>query len=239
MCFGSVLPPIFQCYNGHLLCNSCRPRVTRCPTCRGPLGHIPNLAMDRVADSVLFPCRYAYQGCTATVLHRGKAAHEELCDFQPFCCPCPGIACPWQGPLRAVLAHLMQHEVITTLQGAEVVFLASDVHISGALDWVMVQACYGCQFMTVLGKREDHQGCQQFFSVVQFIGPPGQAQQFAYRLQLRRRRRCLVWESVPLSLREDPEAAFRSGDCLLFEASTLQHFTEGGNLNMKVSIAMC
>ncbi|XP_036127013.1 E3 ubiquitin-protein ligase Siah1-like [Molossus molossus] len=237
VCFGSVLPPIFQCYSGHLLCNSCRPRVNCCPTCRGPLGRIPNLAMNRVADYVLFPCQYAYYGCMATMQHHGKAAHEDLCAFRPYRCPCPSIVCPWRGPLHAISAHLTQHEVITSLQGAEVVFLAFNVHLPGALDWVMVQSCHGCHFMTVLGKRNYH-GYQQFFSVVQFIGAPGQAQQFTYQLKLAKHRRYLAWQAVPLSLLDDPEEAFRRGDCLLFDTGTVQYFAEDENLSMKVSISM-
>ena len=38
VCFDYVLPPILQCQSGHLVCGSCRPKLTCCPTCRGPLG---------------------------------------------------------------------------------------------------------------------------------------------------------------------------------------------------------
>lgn len=39
VCFDYVLPPILQCQSGHLVCSNCRPRLTCCPTCRGPLGN--------------------------------------------------------------------------------------------------------------------------------------------------------------------------------------------------------
>lgn len=38
VCFDYVLPPILQCQSGHLVCSNCRPKLTGCPTCRGPLG---------------------------------------------------------------------------------------------------------------------------------------------------------------------------------------------------------
>lgn len=38
VCFDYVLPPIIQCQSGHLVCSNCRPKLTCCPTCRGPLG---------------------------------------------------------------------------------------------------------------------------------------------------------------------------------------------------------
>lgn len=38
--------------------------------------------------------------------------------FRPYCCPCPGASCKWQGNLDAVMPHLMKvHKSITTLQG--------------------------------------------------------------------------------------------------------------------------
>lgn len=38
VCFEIVLPPIMQCQVGHLVCASCRPKLSCCPTCRGNLG---------------------------------------------------------------------------------------------------------------------------------------------------------------------------------------------------------
>lgn len=99
------------------VCSNCRPKLTCCPTCRGPLGSIRNLAMEKVANSVLFPCKYASSGCEITLPHTDKTEHEELCEFRPYSCPCPGASCKWQGSLDAVMPHLMhQHKSITTLQ---------------------------------------------------------------------------------------------------------------------------
>ncbi|CAF88971.1 unnamed protein product, partial [Tetraodon nigroviridis] len=78
VCFDYVLPPILQCQSGHLVCSNCRPKLTCCPTCRGPLGSIRNLAMEKVANSVLFPCKYASSGCEVTLPHTEKTEHEEL-----------------------------------------------------------------------------------------------------------------------------------------------------------------
>lgn len=73
--------------------------------------------MEKVANSVLFPCKYASSGCEVTLPHTDKTEHEELCEFRPYSCPCPGASCKWQGSLDAVMPHLMhQHKSITTLQ---------------------------------------------------------------------------------------------------------------------------
>ena len=181
ICFDYVLPPILQCHSGHLVCSNCRPKISCCPTCRDPLGSIRNLAMEEVANSVLFPCKYASSGCEITLTHTEKADHEEFCEFRPYSCPCPGASCKWQGSLDAVIQHLMhQHESITTLQREDVVFLATDINLPSAVDWVIMQSCFGFHFILVLKKQEKYVGHQQFFAIVQLIGTRKQAEDFAY-----------------------------------------------------------
>ena len=82
------------------------------------VGNIRNLAMEKVASTVMFPCRYSGSGCVASLLHTEKADHEEGCEFRPYSCPCPGASCKWQGSLEQVMPHLLHvHKSITTLQG--------------------------------------------------------------------------------------------------------------------------
>ncbi|KAF3817857.1 hypothetical protein GH733_013144, partial [Mirounga leonina] len=233
VCFDYVLPPILQCQSGHLVCSNCRPKLTCCPTCRGPLGSIRNLAMEKVANSVLFPCKYASSGCEITLPHTEKADHEELCEFRPYSCPCPGASCKWQGSLDAVMPHLMhQHKSITTLQGEDIVFLATDINLPGAVDWVMMQSCFGFHFMLVLEKQEKYDGHQQFFAIVQLIGTRKQAENFAYRLELNGHRRRLTWEATPRSIHEGIATAIMNSDCLVFDTSIAQLFAENGNLGI-------
>nr|XP_015216141.1 PREDICTED: E3 ubiquitin-protein ligase SIAH2 [Lepisosteus oculatus] len=194
VCFDYVLPPILQCQAGHLVCNQCRQKLTCCPTCRGSLSpSIRNLAMEKVASAVLFPCKkaiahrlrtailrrqatavfngYASTGCSLTLHHSQKPEHEDVCEFRPYACPCPGASCKWQGSLEAVMPHLMHaHKSITTLQGEDIVFLATDINLPGAVDWVMMQSCFGHHFMLVLEKQEKYEGHQQFFAIVLLIG---------------------------------------------------------------------
>ena len=82
------------------------------------LGNIRNLAMEKVASTVMFPCKYSTSGCAVSLLHTEKGEHEEACEFRPYSCPCPGASCKWQGSLEQVMPHLMMsHKSITTLQG--------------------------------------------------------------------------------------------------------------------------
>jgi E3 ubiquitin-protein ligase SIAH1 len=86
------------------------------------------------------------------------------------------------------MQHLMKmHKSITTLQGEDIVFLATDIGLPGAVDWVMMQLCYGSYFMLVLEKqdRPDTNGAtsnnHMFYAVVQLIGTKLEADRFTYK----------------------------------------------------------
>ncbi|TNN47473.1 E3 ubiquitin-protein ligase Siah2 [Liparis tanakae] len=241
VCFDYVLPPILQCQAGHLVCNQCRQKLSCCPTCRGPLTpSIRNLAMEKVASTLPFPCKYSSAGCLLSLHHSEKPEHEEVCEFRPYTCPCPGATCKWHGALEAVMPHLMHaHKSITTLQGEDIVFLATDINLPGAVDWVMMQSCFSHHFMLVLEKQEKYEGHQQFFAVVLLIGTRKQAENFAYRLELNGNRRRLTWEATPRSIHDGVAAAIMNSDCLVFDTSIAHLFADNGNLGINVTISMC
>ncbi|VDM47808.1 unnamed protein product [Toxocara canis] len=124
VCMDYMMPPYLQCQSGHLVCGNCRPKLTCCPTCRGPVPSVRNLVLEKIANTVMFPCKFSSSGCPLTFSHVEKVEHEELCEHRPYCCPCPGASCKWQGSLSEVMGHLMKvHKSITTLQGWVIVYL--------------------------------------------------------------------------------------------------------------------
>ncbi|KAF1604453.1 UNVERIFIED_CONTAM: E3 ubiquitin-protein ligase SIAH2, partial [Eudyptes robustus] len=184
--------------------------------------------------------QYATTGCSLTLHHTEKPAHEDICEYRPYSCPCPGATCKWQGSLEAVMSHLMHaHKSITTLQGEDIVFLATDINLPGAVDWVMMQSCFGHHFMLVLEKQEKYEGHQQFFAIVLLIGTRKQAENFAYRLELNGNRRRLTWEATPHSIHDGVSAAIRNSDCLVFDTAIAHLFADNGNLGINVTISTC
>lgn len=186
-----------------------------------------------------FPCKHSSYGCNISLLYTEKVDHEETCEYRPYLCPCPGASCKWQGSLDLVMQHLMvQHKSITTLQGEDIVFLATDINLPGAVDWVMMQSCFGHHFMLVLEKQEKFDGHQQFFAIVQLIGSRKEAEGFAYRLELNGHRRRLTWEAMPRSIHEGVSTAILNSDCLVFDTSIAQLFADNGNLGINVTISV-
>ncbi|PNF17171.1 hypothetical protein B7P43_G09083 [Cryptotermes secundus] len=122
--------------------------------------------------------------------------------------------------------------------GEDIVFLATDINLPGAVDWVMMQSCFGHHFMLVLEKQEKFDGHQQFFAIVQLIGSRKQAENFAYRLELNGQRRRLTWEATPRSIHEGVSSAIMNSDCLVFDTSIAQLFADNGNLGINVTISM-
>ncbi|CAJ0587713.1 unnamed protein product, partial [Mesorhabditis spiculigera] len=238
VCLDYMLPPYLQCQSGHLVCSNCRPKLQCCPTCRGPTPSIRNLGLEKIANTVKFPCKFNTSGCLLIFHHGDKIDHEEACEFRPYSCPCPGASCKWQGSLPDVMPHLMKvHKSITTLQGEDIVFLATDINLPGAVDWVMMQSCFGFHFMLVLEKQEKFEQAQQiFYAVVQLIGAKKEAENFTYRLELSNHRRRLVWEATPRSIHEGVAHAISQSDCLAFDTPTAQLFAENGNLGINVTI---
>ena len=75
----------------------------------------------------------------------------------------------------------LPQKLFLSFPGEDIVFLATDINLPGAVDWVMMQSCFGHHFMLVLEKQEKYDGLQQFFAIVQLIGTRKQAENFAYR----------------------------------------------------------
>jgi hypothetical protein len=86
-------------------------------------------------------------------------------------------------PSRFEVASPSLEKLINSAQfsGEDIVFLATDINLPGAVDWVMMQSCFGHHFMLILEKQEKYEGHPQFFAVVQIIGSKKQAENFAYR----------------------------------------------------------
>lgn len=157
-------------------------------------------------------------------------------DPQLVPCTCPLFSCPWEGHLEVVVSHLRQTHRINILQGAEIVFLATDMHLPAPMDWIIMHSCLGHQFLLVLRKQEKYEGHPQFFATMMLIGTPTQADNFTYRLELNRNQRRLKWEATPRSILECVDSVISDGDCLVLNTSLAQLFSDNGSLAIGIAI---
>uniref|UniRef100_A0A452GG68 E3 ubiquitin-protein ligase n=1 Tax=Gopherus agassizii TaxID=38772 RepID=A0A452GG68_9SAUR len=164
---------------------------------------------------------------------------ETVHDPQLIPCMCPLFSCQWEGHVEVVVSHLRQTHRINILHGAEIVFLATDMHLPAPTDWIIMHSCLGHHFLLVLRKQEKYEGHPQFFATMMLIGTPTQADNFTYRLELNRNQRRLKWEATPRSVLECIDSVISDGDCLVLNTSLAQLFSDNGSLAIGIAITMC
>ena len=80
--------PIFQCRNGHIICQDCQPKLQtpNCPQCRIPYGNetpIRALTAERCIRQIPHKCIYANQGCQQPPMAlTDLETHERECEFR-------------------------------------------------------------------------------------------------------------------------------------------------------------
>jgi len=80
--------PIHQCSVGHIICKSCRPSITTCPTCRRNLSTDDASSMAaKMIEKVAHKCKYAAYGCQVKDVLEELRNHEEKCDERTVLCP--------------------------------------------------------------------------------------------------------------------------------------------------------
>ncbi|XP_005287220.1 seven in absentia homolog 3 [Trachemys scripta elegans] len=161
---------------------------------------------------------------------------ETVHDPQLIPCMCPLFSCQWEGHVEVVVSHLRQTHRINILHGAEIVFLATDMHLPAPTDWIIMHSCLGHHFLLVLRKQEKYEGHPQFFATMMLIGTPTQADNFTYRLELNRNQRRLKWEATPRSVLECVDSVISDGDCLVLNTSLAQLFSDNGSLAIGIAI---
>jgi hypothetical protein len=63
VCMEYIRPPIMLCENGHNICNICKQKVPHCPTCRQQSLNTRNVALEKLAREVKYPCTCRNYGC--------------------------------------------------------------------------------------------------------------------------------------------------------------------------------
>lgn len=75
--------PIYQCTNGHTVCNNCIPHLRCCPLCRSylPPTRIRNRVIETLLDYMEVACPYKARGCPATLKNINMKEHIFKCNF--------------------------------------------------------------------------------------------------------------------------------------------------------------
>ena len=105
--------PISCCEAGHIVCQSCRSRVTSCPTCRGSLDS--NLINSLAGNQIMFvdhKCKFSFYGCEIKMKLEQIVVHEETCLERTV--TCPAVQCKEEVQLRKFNEHASKKRCTTS-----------------------------------------------------------------------------------------------------------------------------
>lgn len=77
---------IYQCKNGHSICNVCLMKLVICPTCRVAVSgsntvKVRNHYAESFLDSMKFECKWKDQGCEVLIERNQLPEHEIVCRY--------------------------------------------------------------------------------------------------------------------------------------------------------------
>ncbi|CAG7823955.1 unnamed protein product [Allacma fusca] len=115
VCLEYILPPIYQCFNGHPICSHCESRLEKCPICRIKLSKDPkirNLFFEDFVKGLDYECKKKFEGCQALLKFDELADHFLDCQFSemPFCDNLK-IDCKFITSKDEIIEHLRTHGV--------------------------------------------------------------------------------------------------------------------------------
>ncbi|KAF5298504.1 hypothetical protein FQR65_LT00046 [Abscondita terminalis] len=87
ICNEYMTPPIFICPTGHSICNSCRPKIRICPSCRSEIQNSRNFALEKLTTVLEYRCKYWGFGCNLRLNYRKVELHQQHCSYAFEECP--------------------------------------------------------------------------------------------------------------------------------------------------------
>lgn len=84
VCFEQLMPPIYQCCNGHIICCTCIERIEKCVECRLPFSQLPrirNIALEKIRNNLPVDCANKNEGCNQKVIVEFLRDHLHVCPY--------------------------------------------------------------------------------------------------------------------------------------------------------------
>lgn len=70
ICRSIPAAPIFNCINGHFICNKCSEKLSskKCVYCRSDMTNLRNLPLEAILSAKIFKCDFSKHGCKQGVM---------------------------------------------------------------------------------------------------------------------------------------------------------------------------
>ncbi|KAG8657769.1 E3 ubiquitin-protein ligase SINAT2 isoform X2 [Manihot esculenta] len=228
VCMNLMCPPIYQA------------RIhNACPTCRGELGNIRCLALEKVAESLELPCKYQIVGCPDIFPYYSKLKHEKNCKYRPYNCPYAGAECSVTGDIPLLVMHLKNDHKVDMHDGCTFnhrYVKSNPQEIDNATWMLTVFNCFGKQFC--LHFEAFQLGMAPvFMAFLRFMGSEDEARQFSYSLEVGGNGRKLTWQGIPRSIRDSHRKVRDSQDGLIIQRNMALFFSGGDQQELKLKVS--
>ena len=180
MCLVYMRPPITLCANGHKICEICKQKVRKCPTCTEQFVRTRNLALEDLARQVKYPCKYRSYGCTETFNHNKIVGHQATCLYIPQVCPVAKLAigkCSWTGSYSDMKGHLKENHLEECWE-----YVEGDFKFIHKITNEMKFFCFifaHNEIFFLLFEVE----CDMFYAVLLYVGSPENAAKYKYKVE--------------------------------------------------------
>jgi E3 ubiquitin-protein ligase SIAH1 len=213
VCTEYMIPPIMLCANGHNICYNCKPKVAQCPSCREQFMNTRNVALEKMAKKVIYPCTYRKYGCMEVYNLAMIGEHQVSCRHRPQTCLVQKLnlgTCTWTGITSEMRKHLKQtHMNVCIDYNGNTVLRISGV--TPATKHCKLIFAYNAVFYSCC---EIQNGI--FYAVVQYVGPADVGAKYRYQVEFfnKDRTESLAVSHLARTWLKDLNEVHSSGDCV-------------------------
>ncbi|XP_067014606.2 E3 ubiquitin-protein ligase sina [Anabrus simplex] len=230
VCFEYMIPPITLCENGHSICKECKLKFHECPICRRSLMSVRNIALESLARTLLYPCRYSDEGCTEKYSLQEINDHLSICPYRIYDCLLEDSKkCCWKGKLIDFKIHMTtaHSKRVSIFEDNSATCVVWEISYEGCFrDYTHVIFAFGEVF--VYKKRFNVEEKKLYFTV-QHKGLRSNASKYRYKYKMIKDDERLKFSlsSVVHSEKDDMEAIVLSGQCISVDFTTVVSYGKG------------
>jgi len=212
VCMEYMVPPIILCVNGHSVCDICMPKIPHCPSCRHQFLNTRNVALEKLARQVKYPCSYQKYGCEEVFVNDTVLEHQHRCHYSPQTCPVyrlPNVKCSWCGIYDDIKEHLMDEH-----RGECYEYVGGTFRVLRNIEPYMILSRFVFALNEVFFLRFQATN-GTLYAVLLYIGPPENAAKYKYEIKFVNKDNTegVTVMHLTRSFDENLDDVFKSGNC--------------------------
>ena len=174
------VPPIILYENGHSVCDIRMQKIPHCPICRQQFLSTGNVALEKLAIEMKYPCPHRKYGCKDFFVHDTFREHQHRCHYHPQTCPVSNLSnvqCSWTGLYHNIKTHLIQQHRGVCCEYIEGKFTTMMTLFTGIFVPKFVFALNEVFCLTF------QTNYVTLYAVLQYVGPSDNAAKYKYKVE--------------------------------------------------------